>query len=123
MSGAMEPVLISLADYGNRARNPHGPTRRRRRNGSQPQQLRNVYEAGHLRIDFDAYEVFLYGRMIHVFAREFEILRFLVQFPNRVFTRANILESGRRKAVIDPRTVDRHVHRLRTRIERDPIPS
>jgi len=80
-----------------------------------------VFEQGCLRIDFDAYEVFLDGRKVHLYLREFEILRFFVQFPNRVFTRARILESvwGSKKRDVDPRTVDVHVRRLRTRIERD----
>ena len=80
-----------------------------------------TYDQGGLRIDFDGYEVFLDGRKIHVYLREFEILRFFIQHPNRVFTRAHILDAvwGSKSRGIDPRTVDVHVRRLRTRIERD----
>ena len=97
------------------------PTRDKAAGGAAHLPPCNVYEQGCLRIDFDAYEVFLEGRRIHLYLREFEILRFFVQFPNRVFTRARILESvwGSKNRGIDPRTIDVHVRRLRTRIERD----
>src|SRR5262249_6765233 len=81
---------------------------------------RNVYQKGRLQIDFDAYEVFVDGRRVHVFLREFELLRFFVQAPHRVFTREQLLrELWRRDDSVEPRTVDVHVRRLRTRIERD----
>jgi DNA-binding response OmpR family regulator len=81
---------------------------------------RNVYEKGRLRIDFDAYEVLVDGRKVHVFLREFELLRFLVHAPNRVFSREQILrELWRRDDHVEPRTVDVHMRRLRTRIERN----
>src|SRR5262245_45032553 len=118
MSGAMERTLPSLAGYGSKDRSRRRTPRRR--NGSQ-HPTRNVYKVGRLHIDFDAYEVFLDGRKIHIFLREFEILRLLVQFPNRVLTRERILESvwGRKGRGIAPRTIDVHVRRLRARIERD----
>jgi DNA-binding winged helix-turn-helix (wHTH) protein len=79
-----------------------------------------VYEKGRLRIDFDAYEVFVDGEKVHLFLREFELLCFFVRSPNRVFDRTQILQLvWGRDTGIDPRTIDVHVRRLRTRIERD----
>jgi DNA-binding response OmpR family regulator len=79
-----------------------------------------VYNKGRLRIDFDAYEVFVDGQKVHLFLRELELLSFFVSSPNRVFSREQILGLvWGRDAGIDPRTVDVHVRRLRTRIERD----
>ena len=81
---------------------------------------RHVYEKGRLRIDFDAYEVFVDGQQVFPFLREFELLRFLVKFPNRVFDRSEIISSvWGDDADVDPRTIDVHVRRLRTWIERD----
>jgi DNA-binding response OmpR family regulator len=81
---------------------------------------RHLYENGRLRIDFDAYEVFVDGQRVDLLVREFELLRLLVQHPNRVFSRTEILRHlwGRR-AHVDPRTINVHVRRLRMRIERD----
>jgi len=79
-----------------------------------------VYEKGRLRIDFDAYEVFVDGQEVHVYLREFELLRFFVQSPNRVFSREQLLDAVWGGAgSTDPRTVDVHVRRLRMHIERD----
>jgi DNA-binding winged helix-turn-helix (wHTH) protein len=93
---------------------------RRRAHGRQFMRLHEVYEKGRLRIDFDAYEVFADGKRVHLFLREFELLCFFVQSPNRVFDRTQILQLvWGRDSGIDPRTIDVHVRRLRTRIERD----
>jgi DNA-binding response OmpR family regulator len=82
---------------------------------------RLIYDKGRLRIDFDAYEVFLDGRRVQLFLREFEILCLLVQWPNRVFDRRQILDLvWGHETDVDPRTIDVHVRRLRAAIERDP---
>jgi DNA-binding response OmpR family regulator len=52
--------------------------------------------------------------------REFELLRFFVRSPNRVFDRLQILDLvWGHDTYVEPRTVDVHVRRLRARIERD----
>jgi len=82
---------------------------------------RRIYEKGRLRIDFDAYEVFLDNRRVHLFLREYEVLCFLAQWPNRVFDRSEILNAvWGLNAPIDPRTIDVHIRRLRAAVERDP---
>jgi two-component system alkaline phosphatase synthesis response regulator PhoP len=79
-----------------------------------------VYEKGRLRIDFDTYEVTLDGKPLVLSLREFELLRFFVRSPNRVFDRLHILDLvWGQDTYVEPRTVDVHVRRLRTRIERD----
>jgi len=82
---------------------------------------RDVYENGRLRIDFDAYEVWVDGRPVHLFRREFQLLRFFVRAANRVFDRTQILAHVWPEARVNPRTVDVHVYRLRRCIERDPV--
>jgi len=81
---------------------------------------RTVYERGYLRIDFDAYQVWVDGRSVHLTRREFELLRFFVQLPDRVLDRTQILAHVWPQARINPRTVDVHVYRLRHSLERDP---
>ena len=79
-----------------------------------------VYAKGRLRIDFDTYEVHLDGKPLVLSLREFELLRFFVQSPNRVFDRLQILDLvWGQDTYVEPRTVDVHVRRLRARIERD----
>ena len=80
---------------------------------------RAVYEKGRLRIDFDAYEVCVDGGAVHLTRREFLLLRFFVQWPNRVFDRTQIVGHLWPEEPIDPRTVDVHICRLRRCIERD----
>lgn len=92
----------------------------RRAYGAETERRQDVYEKGRLRIDFDTYEVFVDGRKVDLSLREFELLRFFVRSPNRVFDRLQILDLvWGHETHVEPRTVDVHVRRLRTRIERD----
>jgi phosphate regulon transcriptional regulator PhoB len=79
-----------------------------------------IYEKGPLRIDFTTYEVFARGKSIKLTLKEFELLRFLAQNPNRVLSRDQLLDrvwGG--DTFVTPRTVDVHIRRLRQAIEKD----
>jgi phosphate regulon transcriptional regulator PhoB len=79
-----------------------------------------TYEKGPLRIDFSTYEVFARGKSIKLTLKEFELLRFLTQNPNRVLSRDQLLDrvwGG--DTFVTPRTVDVHIRRLRQAIEKD----
>ncbi|HEY3154094.1 MAG TPA: response regulator [Candidatus Binatia bacterium] len=79
-----------------------------------------AYDRGGLRIDFTTYEVFARGKNIKLTLKEFELLRFLVQNPNRVLSRDQLLDrvwGG--ETFVTPRTVDVHIRRLRKAIEKD----
>ena len=79
-----------------------------------------VFERGRLRIDFDSYEVFVGGERKELALREFELLRFLVQHPMRVYSREQLLDMvWGRDTFVEPRTVDVHIRRLRKHIERE----
>jgi phosphate regulon transcriptional regulator PhoB len=92
----------------------------RRAYGAQPEQPHDLYEKGRLRIDFDTYEITLDGEALDLSLREFELLRFFVRAPNRVFDRLQILDLvWGQDTYVEPRTVDVHIRRLRQRIERD----
>jgi phosphate regulon transcriptional regulator PhoB len=79
-----------------------------------------VYERGRLRIDYDTYEVTLDGEPVGLGLREFELLKFFVQYPQRVFSRTQILDLVWGQDIyVEPRTVDVHIRRLRQRVEKD----
>jgi len=80
----------------------------------------SAYEKGPLRIDFSTYEVIVRGRQVKLTLKEFELLRFLAQNPNRVLSRDQLLDrvwGG--ETFVTPRTVDVHIRRLRKAIEKD----
>jgi phosphate regulon transcriptional regulator PhoB len=80
----------------------------------------DIYERGRLRIDFACYQVFINGQRRELPLREFELLRFFVQHPGRVYSREQLLDMvWGRDTFVEPRTVDVHVRRLRQQIERD----
>ena len=79
-----------------------------------------IYERGRLKIDFGTYQVFVESRKRELALREFELLKFFVQHPMRVYTREQLLDMvWGRDTFVEPRTVDVHVRRLRQHIERD----
>ena len=61
------------------------------------------------------------GRPVHLRPREFDLLATLASNPGRAFTRGQLIAlawgAGGR---VGPRTVDVHIHWLRTKIERQP---
>ncbi len=92
----------------------------RRTNGTDVDTPPRAYEKGRLRLDLDTYEVFLDGKQVDLSLREFELLRFFVSSPNRVYDRLQLLDLvWGHDTHVEPRTVDVHVRRLRKRIERD----
>ena len=79
-----------------------------------------IYDQQGIRIDFDTYEVQIDGQSTNLSLREFELLRFFVEHPNRVHDRAQLLELvWGPDTFVEPRTVDVHIRRLRQRIEHD----
>lgn len=65
-------------------------------------------------IDFDARNVFIDGKIINLTPKEYELLKFLVSNPNRVFSREQLLNSVWGYDFIgDDRTVDTHIKMLR----------
>jgi two-component system, OmpR family, alkaline phosphatase synthesis response regulator PhoP len=92
----------------------------RRTHGDDIPQPHETFDRGRLRIDFDTYEVFLDGKQVPLSLREFELLKFFVRHPHRVYDRLQLLDLvWGRDTFVEPRTVDVHIRRLRKRIERD----
>jgi len=72
---------------------------------------------GELSIDTESYRVVAGGRQLDLTFKEFELLRFLVQRPGRVFTRSSLLrEVWGYDYYGGTRTVDVHVRRLRAKL-------
>ncbi len=72
---------------------------------------------GELVIDSSGYTVRLHGRPLDLTYKEFELLKYLVQHPGRVFTRAQLLqEVWGYDYYGGTRTVDVHVRRLRAKL-------
>jgi two-component system, OmpR family, response regulator len=87
---------------------------------SEPESGGGAYEKGRLRMDFGTYQVFVDAKKRELALREFELLKFFVQHPMRVYTREQLLDMvWGRDTFVEPRTVDVHVRRLRQHIERD----
>jgi two-component system alkaline phosphatase synthesis response regulator PhoP len=92
----------------------------RRTGAADVERVHEVYEKGRLRVDFDTYEAWLDGERVELSLREFELLKFFVRNPNRVFDRLAILDLvWGQDTYVEPRTVDVHIRRLRLRVEED----
>jgi DNA-binding response OmpR family regulator len=72
-------------------------------------------------IDFKKMEVIREGKSIALTAQEFKTLKFMVQNPERVITRDELLnEVWGYHNYPSTRTVDNHILKLRQKLERDP---
>jgi two-component system phosphate regulon response regulator PhoB len=73
--------------------------------------------------DLTAFRVTRNGRNIHLGPTEFRLLKFLMQHPNRIFSREEIIyEIWGADAIVEARTVDVHVQRLRDSVTREGEP-
>ena len=92
----------------------------RRANGAGQTETLPAYLKGGLKIDFATYEVLIADKTVRLTLKEFDLLRFLVQNPNRVLTRDQLLDrvwGG--ETFVTPRTVDVHIRRLRKAVEKN----
>jgi DNA-binding response OmpR family regulator len=78
-------------------------------------------DLGQIQIDLAGHRLLRDGRPVPIKPKAFELLAYLVRHPGQVFTRDQLLEHvwGYDYAG-ETRTVDVHVHWLRSRIEDDP---
>ena len=83
-----------------------------------PDAAQEILEAGALRLDPVAHRVTVSGRDVHLGPTEFRLLRFFLARPNRVHSRAQLLDLVWGDHVyIEERTVDVHIRRLRVALE------
>ena len=80
----------------------------------------NVQEFGNLAVDMNRYEVRKDGTALELTLREFELLKYLAERENKVFSREQLLEEvWGYEYYGDIRTVDVTVRRLREKLEDD----
>ena len=76
---------------------------------------------GDLKLDCDSRRVYIAGREVNLTAREFDLLELLALYPNKVYSRENLLKLvWGNDYPGDVRTVDVHIRRLREKIESNP---
>lgn len=93
----------------------------RRSKNSVGSESKKIIEKGELKMDTEGRRVFISGREINLTAKEFDLLELLINNPNKVYSREQLL------SIVwgyeypgDVRTVDVHVRRLREKIEENP---
>jgi two-component system response regulator RegX3 len=80
-----------------------------------------VVEVGDVRVDPDRHRVFVRGEEVHLRRKEFELLVLLVGNAGRVLTRDTLIDRvWGTDYVGDTKTLDVHIKRLRTHVERSP---
>jgi DNA-binding response OmpR family regulator len=104
---------FSLRELGARVR----AVLRRRQRGVSATPRPAVYTGRHLEADFDAVSIRVEGQPVRLTRREFELLRYLIENRNRVVSRDRLLERvWGYERVIETRSVDVHVGRLRAKL-------
>lgn len=94
---------------------------RRSRDDLVPLYSRNSFNEGDLEVDFESLSIKKNQVDINLTATEFKILASLIKYPNKVYTREDLILS----ALGDDfegydRTVDTHIKNIRQKIESDP---
>lgn len=83
-----------------------------------PTSAENIRTFGNITMDLGKYEVRKNGEVVNLTMREYELLKFLSDSPNQVFSREQLLQEVWGYAYFgDIRTVDVTVRRLREKIE------
>ena len=87
------------------------------RRGEAPEEKRDLVRVGQLTVDIPRHQVTVRGRKIELTSTEFKLLTLLVQRQGRVQTRDQLLKDvWDYDAMIDTRTVDTHMRRLREKL-------
>jgi len=80
----------------------------------------DIFTWNGLTIDYRSYEVTVDGTPVELGPMESKILHFFSRHPGRVYSRRQILDHVWKDEVfVEPRTVDAHISRLRSAIEKD----
>ena len=92
-----------------------------RRTRRQAPANQNVLEKGKLKLNTESRSTYIDGEEVYLTAKEFDVLELLMNNPNKVYSREDLLSlvwgydyPG------DVRTVDVHIRRLREKIEKNP---
>ena len=92
-----------------------------RRGAEQDDLLPPTLEAGPVRMDVDRHVVSVEGASVSMPLKEFELLELLLRNAGRVLTRGQLIDRvWGADYVGDTKTLDVHVKRLRSKLEKDP---
>lgn len=81
-----------------------------------------IHEFGELRVDIRRMEVTLNNEPVCLAAREFQLLRYLIERPGTAISRSELLQAvWGYSANSSTRTVDVHIANLRRKLEKDPV--
>jgi len=81
----------------------------------------HVLSAGPVRMDVDRHQVTVDSKPVNFPLKEFELLEFLMRNSGRVLTRMQLIDRvWGNDYVGDTKTLDVHIKRLRSKIEKDP---
>jgi len=73
-----------------------------------------------LYLNYNTYEVTVDGKKVELGPTEIKLLRFFTEHPGRVYSRGQLLDYvWGNETFVEPRTIDVHISRLRTEIEKD----
>lgn len=91
------------------------------RRGQEEVLLPDVIEVGGVRIDVERHQVTVDGEDVKFALREFELLELLLRNAGRVMTRGQLIDRiWGSDYVGDTKTLDVHIKRLRSKVEKDP---
>ena len=93
-----------------------------RRHGEEDQATDGILSAGPVRIDVERHKVSINNEDVSFPLKEFELLEFLVRNSGRVLTRIQLIDRVWGSDYFgDTKTLDVHIKRLRSKIEKDPV--
>jgi len=85
------------------------------------EKVETVISAGPVEIDIESHKVKVLGEYVSFPLKEFELLEFLVRNSGRVLTRVQLIDRIWGSDYFgDTKTLDVHIKRLRSKIEKDP---
>ena len=92
-----------------------------RRTASQPEEKPTKITIGSITLDLAGRNAYKSGMLVDLTAKEFDVIEFLMQNPNRVYSREALLDTlWTYEYRSDIRTVDVHIRRLREKLESNP---
>lgn len=93
----------------------------RRLNNAEEDEHQPTFKEGELEIDYIHREVRLSGRQVHLTPKEYDLLKCMVQYRNRVLTHRQLLSKvWGAEFADDTHTLRVHVANLRNKLESDP---
>jgi two-component system response regulator RegX3 len=92
---------------------------RARKAEGRPREFPVAVQVGPFRIDFVGRTVEIHGQRVELSRKEFDLLAHLATTPGRVCTREELMDEVWGTETADDRTLDTHMYRLRTKLEKD----